>query len=158
MLEKDFFIWFNILYKNNINVAGVKMEEFENPILDEDDLRDSRKNKIIMLSIIILGTILIVKLKEWAMLIFFVTLPITFLSFFVALIVILVRFSDSIESLEQSELNKLKQSNPNINYEQTDMKVLNKKGLRKLKTLGVIFLAYIILCGITYITMILSGF
>ena len=134
------------------------MEEFDNPIIDDEELRDSRRNKIIMLTIIILGTIIIVKLKEWAMLVFFLTLPIAFVIFMVALIVITVRFSDPIETLEQSEINKLKMKNPNIDYEKINMNVVNKKGVRKLKTLGIIFLSYIILAGIAYITVILTGF
>ena len=113
------------------------MEEFDNPIIDDEELRDSRRNKIIMLTIIILGTIIIVKLKEWAMLGFFLTLPIAFVIFMVALIVITVRFSDPIETLEQSEINKLKMKNPNIDYEKINMNVVNKKGVRKLKTLGI---------------------
>lgn len=134
------------------------MEELDNPVVDEDELSDSRKNKIIMLTIIILGTIFIVKFKELAFFILLITLPITFLSFFIALIVILVGFSNPIESLNQDEIEKIYKSNPNIKYNQGNVKVLNKRGARKLKTLGVIFLSYIILGGITYIMMILTGF
>lgn len=134
------------------------MEELDNPVIDEDEISDSRKNKIIMLAIIILGTIFVIKFKELSFFILLFTLPITFLSFFVALIVIFVRFTEPIESLEQSEINKLKKANPNIDYTQTNVNVLNKKGVRKLKTLGIIFLSYIILGGISYIMMILTGF
>ncbi len=134
------------------------MEELENPIIDEEKIRESRKNKIIMLAIIIFGTIFVVKFKEFAFFCLLISLPITFLCFFISLIVILVRFSDSVESLEQSEINKLKETNPNIDYSQGNVNVLNKKGVSKLKTLGVVFLSYIILGGITYIMMILTGF
>ena len=111
-----------------------------------------------MLTIIILGTIFIVKFKELAFFILLITLPITVLSFLIALIVILMGFSNPIETLNQDEIEKIYKSNPNIKYNQGNVKVLSKSGLRKLKTLGVIFLSYIILCGITYIMMILTGF
>ena len=124
------------------------MEEFENPIIDEDEIRESKKNKITMFTIIILGTIFVVMLKELAILLLLFTLPITFLFFFISLFVILVRFSEPIESLEQSEIEKIKMNNPNIDYNQGNVNVLNKKGGRKLKTLGVVFLSYIILGGI----------
>ena len=133
------------------------MEELENPIIDEEMIKESRKNKIIMLVIIILGAIFVVKFKEFAFFCLLISLPITFLYFFISFIVILVRFSVPVESLEQGEINKLRKSNPNIDYTQTNVNVLNKKGVRKLKTLGVIFLSYIILGGITYIMMILTG-
>ena len=134
------------------------MEEFDNPVIDEDEIRDSRKNKIIMFAIIILGTIFVVKFKEIAFFILLFSLPITFLSFFIALIVIFVRFTEPIESLSPSERSKLEKANPQIDYTQTNVNVLNKKGVRKLKSLGIIFLSYVILGGIAYIMMILSGF
>ena len=134
------------------------MEEFDNPIIEEDELRDSRKNKIIMLAIIILGTILAIKLKEGAMLVLLLTTPIAFFSFFISLIVILVGFSDTVESVDPSELEKYKKANPNFDYSQENVKIVNKKGVRKLKTLGIIFLSYIILFGIAYIVTIFYGF
>ena len=134
------------------------MKEFDNPIIEEDELNDSRKNKIIMFAIIILGTILAVKVKEWAMMAFLLTGPIAFFGFFISLIVILVRFSDPVDSVAPSELEKYKKANPNFDYSKENVKIMNKKGVRKLKTLGIIFLSYIILFGIAYIVTMFYSF
>ena len=132
------------------------MEEQNNPIIDEDDIRETRKNKIIILVTIILGTILIIKLKEFAIWFLIILSPIIFLGFFIALIVILMRFSDPIESLASNEIKKLNMSNPNVNYNKTNVRVVNKKGINKLKTLGILFLMYIILWGIAFIISAIS--